>query len=109
MDDDQQAEPFLTAWQRSLQRVAFWMVRLNRTREPSRLEVRGRNPQPLGMVRYQTTCPASPLRGPRSRFIRPTRAQTTHSDRAGATEPTQRPATKGPRSLTRARIERPFA
>ena len=45
MDDDQPLDPSLTAWQRSLQRLAAWMVRFNRTSEPARPEVRGRNPQ----------------------------------------------------------------
>jgi hypothetical protein len=45
MDDDQPVEPSLTAWQRSLQRLAGWMVRFNRIEEPPLLEVGGRTPQ----------------------------------------------------------------
>ena len=43
MDDDQPVEPSLTAWLRSLQRVAVWMVRVNRAREPSSPDVRSRH------------------------------------------------------------------
>jgi hypothetical protein len=45
MNDDQQVEPSFTAWQRSLQRLAGWMVRFNRMRAPPRPEVRGGYPQ----------------------------------------------------------------
>jgi hypothetical protein len=36
MDDDLPAQPFLSEWQRSLQRLAAWMTRDNRLREQSR-------------------------------------------------------------------------
>ena len=46
MDEDQPVEPSLTAWQRSLQRLAGWMVRFNRMREPPRPDAPARNMQP---------------------------------------------------------------
>ena len=49
MDDDQPAEPSLTAWQRSLQRVALWMVRFNRTREPRAQAFAAGTHSPRGM------------------------------------------------------------
>ena len=69
MDDDQPVEPSLTAWQRSLQRLAGWMVRFNRMPGEHRPSVLAR---PLRTARTYVAPRQLP---PECLLMNPTKAQ----------------------------------